>query len=959
MLYGWLTRPVALGGRIPSLDGHRVIDMRQVGHVGLAGALTLITLLGPHSGPAPADSPGEAISVGGSEFSTSVSPVSARSTGAQFVNYGGVRVTVPKTWPVIDLRAHPQTCVRFDKPVVYLGPAGSQSECPAHAVGRVDTIWLRTVSAGRKDPMTSHPAKVGGLAARVGANPTGHDKHAQFAAQGVELEATWGADSSSVDQVLASSVASSGPSAPTPPTSPATTSARNTPATAVEPVAYNTATAAPAASSTLTGMAFDTCAAPSAATMSSWLASPYRAAGIYIGGSMRACGDGNLSSTWVAAVRSMGWGLLPIYVGAQAPCVNQTGLATITASQTAAQGTAGADDAVTQAQRFGLGAGTPIYYDMEAYNSSAAGCSQTVMTFISAWTGELHRLGYKSGAYGSSGSLMVDMSRSVGTSGFAAPDEVWFAHWNQLQTTSDAASYPGFPDGDWSHHQRLHQYSGGSTQSWGGASVNIDANWVDAAVAGTAVPVNYGTNVVGPGGSGFVFTGSMAYWRSAAPAGLKGLAYWTYSDGSTEANGATWSPQLSPGLYDVEANIPATNATAKAPYTIRDAVGTTTKVVNQGSISGYTSLGTYTARAGSSISVHVGDNDPSSTTTKIGVDAMAFRLVATAPSPPGSVWATGGNAVATIAWSAASANGSPVTGYTVTASPGGRTTTTTGATTATMTGLTNGTSYTFAVTAANAAGTSPSSAPSNVVTPAELTHYTAVNPVRVLDTRAGLGAPKAKVGPGGQLTLTVPGLPAGTTAVALNVTATNPTAASYLTVYPAGQARPTASNLNFVKAQTIPNLVIARVGAGNKVTFYNAAGTVDIIADLAGYYALGAGAGYSAVTPKRVLDTRAGLGAPKAKVGPGGQLTLTVPGLPAGTTAVALNVTATNPTATSYLTVYPAGQTRPTASNLNFVTAQTIPNLVIARVGAGNTLTFYNAAGTVDVIADLAGYYSP
>ncbi|NMM35075.1 MAG: hypothetical protein HHJ13_13965, partial [Phycicoccus sp.] len=85
--------------------------------------------------------------------------------------------------------------------------------------------------------------------------------------------------------------------------------------------------------------------------------------------------------------------------------------------------------------------------------------------------------------------------------------------------------------------------------------------------------------------------------------------------------------------------------------------------------------------------------------------------------------------------------------------------------------------------------------------------------------------------------LTIPGLPAGTTAVALNVTATNPTAASYLTVYPAGATRPTASNLNFVKAQTIANLVIARVGTGNKVTFYNAAGTVDIIADLAGYYA--------------------------------------------------------------------------------------------------------------------------
>ncbi|NMM24950.1 MAG: M4 family metallopeptidase [Phycicoccus sp.] len=236
--------------------------------------------------------------------------------------------------------------------------------------------------------------------------------------------------------------------------------------------------------------------------------------------------------------------------------------------------------------------------------------------------------------------------------------------------------------------------------------------------------------------------------------------------------------------------------------------------------------------------------------------------------------------------------------------------------------------------------------------------YSAVSPTRVMDTRNGTGAARAKVGPGGQVTLTVPGLPAGTTAVVLNVTATNPSAASYLTVYPAGQARPTASNLNFVKAQTIPNLVIVRVGAGNKVTFFNAAGTVDIIADLAGYYAPGAGVGYSAVSPTRVMDTRTGTGAARAKVGPGGQVTLTIPGLPAGTTAVALNVTSTNPSAGSYLTVYPAGQGRPTASNLNFVTAQTIPNLVIARVGAGNKVTFFNAAGTVDVIADIAGYYA-
>jgi hypothetical protein len=89
----------------------------------------------------------------------------------------------------------------------------------------------------------------------------------------------------------------------------------------------------------------------------------------------------------------------------------------------------------------------------------------------------------------------------------------------------------------------------------------------------------------------------------------------------------------------------------------------------------------------------------------------------------------------------------------------------------------------------------------------------------------------------------------------------------------------------------------------------------------------------------------------------GRTLTLTVPGLPAGATAVALNVTATGGTATSYLSVYPGGSTRPTASNLNYVAGQTIPNLVIVPVGPGNTVTFYNAAGTVNVIADLVGYY--
>jgi hypothetical protein len=122
-----------------------------------------------------------------------------------------------------------------------------------------------------------------------------------------------------------------------------------------------------------------------------------------------------------------------------------------------------------------------------------------------------------------------------------------------------------------------------------------------------------------------------------------------------------------------------------------------------------------------------------------------------------------------------------------------------------------------------------------VVVPSQV-GFTGKAPTRVLDTRYAVGAPRAKLGAGRTLTLTVPGLPAGTTAVALNVTATDPTVASHLSVYPGGSARPGASSLNFVKGQTIPNLVLVPLGPGNTVTFYNNAGTVNVIADLVGYY---------------------------------------------------------------------------------------------------------------------------
>ncbi|WP_327175922.1 N-acetylmuramoyl-L-alanine amidase [Streptomyces sp. NBC_01335] len=239
-----------------------------------------------------------------------------------------------------------------------------------------------------------------------------------------------------------------------------------------------------------------------------------------------------------------------------------------------------------------------------------------------------------------------------------------------------------------------------------------------------------------------------------------------------------------------------------------------------------------------------------------------------------------------------------------------------------------------------------------------------LGPKRVMDTREGLGVPKAQVGPAGVVTLQVAGVngvPAtGVTAVVLNVTATHVSATSFVSVYPDGTTRTSASNLNVVKGQTVPNLVIVPVVNG-KVSFYNNAGSVDLIADITGYFSTGGeGSTHVNLGPKRVMDTREGLGVPKAQVGPAGVVTLQVAGVngvPAtGVTAVVLNVTATHVSATSFVSVYPDGTTRTSASNLNVVKGQTVPNLVIVPVVNGK-VSFYNNAGTVDLIADVTGYF--
>jgi hypothetical protein len=242
---------------------------------------------------------------------------------------------------------------------------------------------------------------------------------------------------------------------------------------------------------------------------------------------------------------------------------------------------------------------------------------------------------------------------------------------------------------------------------------------------------------------------------------------------------------------------------------------------------------------------------------------------------------------------------------------------------------------------------------------------------RLLDTRSGVGAPKVAVAAGGTVHLQVAGrggVPtSGVSAVVLNVTVTAPTKPGFLTVYGDGTTRPDVSNLNFLPAQTVANLVIAPVGAGGKVALYNgSAGTAHVLADVSGYYLSGpqtdTGA-FASVTPSRLLDTRTGVGAPKVAVAAGGTVHLQVDGrgqVPAsGVGAVVLNVTATAPAKAGFVSVYADGTPRPGASNLNFAAGQTVPNLVIAPVGANGQVALYNGSGgTVQLTADVSGWFS-
>jgi peptidoglycan hydrolase-like protein with peptidoglycan-binding domain len=223
--------------------------------------------------------------------------------------------------------------------------------------------------------------------------------------------------------------------------------------------------------------------------MDAWLTgSPYWAVGIYISGKSRACrSQPNLTPTWVSTQIRNGWRLLPITLGPQASCstrfprygtdpvINAT--PTDNYAKARAMGRAEARDAVSAAQGLGIVPGSTLWYDLEGFAISQTRCRESAIRFTSAWTRQLHDLGYVSGFYSSasSGIKMLDDVRATRPSVATLPDRIWIADWNGR---ADVESSYLRSDG-WKPGNRMHQYRGGHDETYGGVRINIDTDFLD------------------------------------------------------------------------------------------------------------------------------------------------------------------------------------------------------------------------------------------------------------------------------------------------------------------------------------------------------------------------------------------------------------------------------------------------------------------------------------------------
>ncbi|GGL03162.1 type IV secretion protein Rhs [Curtobacterium luteum] len=247
--------------------------------------------------------------------------------------------------------------------------------------------------------------------------------------------------------------------------------------------------------------------------------------------------------------------------------------------------------------------------------------------------------------------------------------------------------------------------------------------------------------------------------------------------------------------------------------------------------------------------------------------------------------------------------------------------------------------------------------------------FTAMSPVRALDTRDGTGASSAGVlPPGSRRTLQVTGkngIPAGAAAVAVNVIVINREAK-------AGWVRPTPNGadgstgvLNYNSTKGLTTAMQAQVALGADGKFYldtaSGGGNIDLVVDIQGYFLPSNPGGGFTPLQGRLIDTRN-----SSSIAAGGSFTVQVggqagaPTVEGGLSAVAVTFTAINDSgADSYAKMWADGAAEPASSAINSDATSKVTNTVVTAVGANGKIRIKNMGSTaMNYLVDLQGAYN-
>ena len=227
--------------------------------------------------------------------------------------------------------------------------------------------------------------------------------------------------------------------------------------------------------------------------------------------------------------------------------------------------------------------------------------------------------------------------------------------------------------------------------------------------------------------------------------------------------------------------------------------------------------------------------------------------------------------------------------------------------------------------------------------------FTGITPQRLLDTR---DAGKRAVG-GKETIVKVP--TTGAAAATANITVVHPSGTGYVTVYPCKSTRPTTSTLNFSAGEVIANSTTVGLNSKGEMCLFSTVNT-DLVVDLMGTWSSDAKSIPVSITPKRLVDTR------NTGSRPDEHEVITVKvagtsGVPAAATGALVTVTVTDPIDAGYVTLWPCGQAKPTASNLNYRAGEVVANSAIVRLGTGGAICVASSAAAHTVV-DLTGYLS-